>query len=564
MNCSAAVDRRSKPIGAGDPRSTGAVCDSATLQGLKMDDFAAQSFAYLVLPQRETLGLTSDQAQALERIDLEYREQAVRLWSERELLGINSRRSGIGPRQGMGVSADMLSAQDALTTRLREASARARDKALAVLSADQISKLAPVGYRLPEFDLDSKADPADLDNRIGEAIAARIKDSKVVEIETTQAIAERLFAWAKTYAIALGTLIALLALVLSIIGISNWADFTRKVANAQSEIDDRLQAAKQSAAAFDQKMGQLQPLMSGLEQKTKTLQLQAADFEAKSAEVAREYAALTEKLGSVESIARNVQDLSKTVKIIQEQIKVDKSLSPQSQAELQHEIEDFRNYLQSIGYQPPDTVLNVQITPSDDANAYYDGEKLVIGQKLVDMPEVLYREYTQRVLKETKPAFWSSPDWKIGAIAGGLADYFPCSYLGSSIFGTRFVEVFASQLPKEWVARGYLRNLQNSRMFVGDSASSAEKEMHQAGEVWGGIYWDLRAIVGCKSDVARCGAADKVLLASWIALAADPAATVDVRFGETIVANVRETIGGNQADQLVEAFARRGLKLSRP
>jgi hypothetical protein len=283
--------------------------------------------------------------------------------------------------------------------------------------------------------------------------------------------------------------------------------------------------------------------------------------------VAKEYAALTKKLGSVESIARNVQDLSKTVQIIQEQIKIDKSLSPQSQADLQHEIEDFRSYLQSIGYRPPETALNVQISPSDDADAYYDGENMVIGRKLVDMPEVVYREYTQRVLKETKPAFWSSwssQGWKINAIASGLADYFPCSYLGSSIFGTRTVEVFASRLPKDWVAKGYLRNLQNSRMFVGDSATDADKEMHQAGEVWGGIYWDLRAIVGCRSDVARCGAADKVLLASWIALAADPVATVDVRFGESIVANVRETIGVNQAGELVDAFARRGLKLSQP
>jgi hypothetical protein len=305
-------------------------------------------------------------------------------------------------------------------------------------------------------------------------------------------------------------------------------------------------------------------LMSGLEQKTKALQLQAADFEAKSAEVASEYAALTKKLGSVESIARNVQDLSKTVQIIQEQIKIDKSLSPQSQADVQHEIEDFRSYLQSIGYRPPGTALNVQISPSDDANAYYDGENIVIGRKLVDMPDVVYHEYTQRVLKETKPTFWSNPDWKIQAIASGLADYFPCSYLGSSIFGTRFVEIFASQLPKEWVAKGYLRNLRNSRMFVGDSAAETEKEMHQAGEVWGGIYWDLRAIVGCGSDVARCSAADKILLASWIALAADPVATVDVRFGKSIVANVRETIGGNQAGQLADAFARRGLKLSQP
>jgi hypothetical protein len=102
----------------------------------------------------------------------------------------------------------------------------------------------------------------------------------------------------------------------------------------------------------------------------------------------------------------------------------------------------------------------------------------------------------------------------------------------------------------------------NKLSFPKDSSNDIEKEPHKAGEAWGGVFWDVRTILGCRGDTAKCETADKILLASWKRLTiAPPAETIDVRFAQDIVRNVQQSVRSDQAGNVRDAFAKRGLTL---
>jgi hypothetical protein len=237
---------------------------------------------------------------------------------------------------------------------------------------------------------------------------------------------------------------------------------------------------------------------------------------------------------------------------------------PEIQAAIEQQIKGYRSYLQSLGYRPPATELKIRVDTSNRDEAFYDGKMIIVGANIVNEPEVIYRDYTERMLTETNKAAWVTADWKVTAILSGLADYFPCSFVGDPIFGAKYVQALGEKLPAEFGKRGYLRNLANNRSFVADSASPLELEMHTAGEVWGGVFWEIRGLLGCKDNTVGCVATDKIVLASWTALNLAPLGSVDVRLAQSVVKNVRESFGAELAGKVHEAFSRRGLVLGPP
>ena len=500
-----------------------------------MTDYRSDSPIQAILAQSDALALSHEQRRNMELLDIDFRREALRLLSERQLLELDAQRAKAESRSGLGFTAESLAAIDAITAKLRQAWLRAEEQARAILSTDQLAKLSPGASKLPDFG--SGFGPlisAGLDAQVAEAVAARIKDAKVVEIETAQAIAERLFGWAKSAAIVTGVPLTLLAIVLAILGISNWSDFRNRIAEGKKEIEHQLETARQKAK----------------------------DFSAQAIALQAQYADLKKQFGDVSTLASDVRGLADKVERL-EQIQFEQSsaLLPEIKAAVEKQIKEYRAYLQSLGYHLPATNVKVFLDPSLTDNAYYDGERLVVGPKLATMPDVIFRAYTDRIIKETKPEAWDAPSWKVTAIYSGLGDYFTCNYQGDPKFGVKYVTTLRNQLPREMAQRGYLRNLVNKRSFpVGSGTEFPEKhEHHDEGEIWGGAFWDIRTALGCKNS-ARCETADKIVLASWTALDLKPLETVDLRLAQQIVQNTRQSVGADQADKVRNAFARRGLQ----
>jgi hypothetical protein len=501
----------------------------------QMTAFNYESPPQSILASCDALALTSEQRRNLELLDIDFRTEAVKLLSQRQLLELDIQRARSNSRSASGLTPELLTEFDAVTAKLRQAWLRALDQARSTLSDDQLGKLTEAVIKLPSFDPDvSASDPVGLKTIIAEAVAARVKDAKVVEIETAQAIAERLFGWAKSAALVTGIPLGLLVVVLGVLGISSWTDFTKRVADGKSEVELHLSNAKKAAE----------------------------DVGAEAAALKTQYADLKKQFGDVSALAVDVKELSSKVDKL-EQIQFEKSadLLPEMKTTIEQRIKEYRAYLQSIGYHPPKTDLKVVVDPTLVGNTYYDGERMVADPKLITMPDAIYREYTNRMLTETKPEAWSAAGWKIAAIVSGFADYFPCSYQGDPKFGVKYVEAFANVLPPEMRKLGYLRNLANKRPFVTDSAGASEQEQHSAGEVWSGVFWDIRRLFGCQDNSAKCETADKILLTSWSTTSVEPVATADVRLAQSIVQNIRESGNVDQAGKAREAFARRGLRL---
>lgn len=155
-------------------------------------------------------------------------------------------------------------------------------------------------------------------------------------------------------------------------------------------------------------------------------------------------------------------------------------------------------------------------------------------------------------------------DWVVSAIAMALADYFPCSYQATLKLGVKFVQTFANlHLPPDFVKRGYLRDLANGRSFVSiDEKNSQKTEMHNAGEPWGGAFWEIRAALGCQPTIAQCERADKILLAAWASPWLEgPAKALYQRFAQTVIAAVGSSGSPEEVKKVRSIFQRRGLRL---
>jgi uncharacterized membrane protein YvbJ len=92
-----------------------------------------------------------------------------------------------------------------------------------------------------------------LRERINEILEEHYKDQKIVEIETTQAIASRLFDWAKLLGFFVGVPVAGVLVILGMLGISTYSDFKTKVGTAETEVVKRLKVAQSTVDELDAK-----------------------------------------------------------------------------------------------------------------------------------------------------------------------------------------------------------------------------------------------------------------------------------------------------------------------
>jgi hypothetical protein len=351
-----------------------------------------------------------------------------------------------------------------------------------VLSRDvtSLAAAAPIGEFLeaPQLQGSSAANPAstrtlqdtvpaDLRRAIDAAIKDQLKDSRVVDVETSQAIATRLVDWAKIFAFLVGVPLAILATVLGFLGVRTYKDFTARVAAARDEAMQRLETAKREAES-----------------------------------ISKEFEALRNKLTETTQLAAQVQELTHKVARIEEVVrfKASRSLTPDLKESLERVLQEYHAYLKSIGLsaalRPPTIVID-----DKDLNAYYDlrGKKnqIVLHSKLAPYPDAPLREFTHHVLSSLKPEWRRAVKDPFG-LESGLADYLPSSFLGRSDFGKDIWPIFGGEVPD--------RNLKNNRSF--SEITIGEFNQHSNGTIWGGAYWELREALGKHTM-------DKLLVAAW-------------------------------------------------
>src|SRR4051812_34366713 len=88
-----------------------------------------------------------------------------------------------------------------------------------------------------------------LNERVQAIIGQHYKDQKIIEIETTQAIANRFLEWSKLLAFFVGIPVALLFLILGVLGIRTYNDFLAQVDKAKTDVTAQVDKAKTDVTA---------------------------------------------------------------------------------------------------------------------------------------------------------------------------------------------------------------------------------------------------------------------------------------------------------------------------
>jgi tetrahydromethanopterin S-methyltransferase subunit G len=349
------------------------------------------------------------------------------------------------------------------------------------------------------------------------------KEQKLLEIETAQSVVTRLSDWGKLFGLVVGIPLALLAVVLTILGIKTYGDFTNSV-----------EAAKKEA-----------------------LRQMQAEATAKVQEVAKEGQALSADIKAirteVESNRGDLKNLTKRVQGIEEKVEFKSKVSPDLQEKLQRALTAYQRYFKKLGYRP--TTDHVTVDVSKDAIpgaiSYYVPETntLVIAEAYGNDPDIMLREYSHHVLysKPTIEAV-SNPErtWAYMAIESGLANYFVCSSKDNPAFGETTSQRL--QLPgKNW-------SLQNNRRFA-ELKPGWRYVMSDGAQIWGGAFWDLRQKLG--QDVA-----DRLLYRTWFALEATDVGSNDPkRFLNVLLKTDSLDAGTNHSNEIKAVFKERGLEL---
>jgi hypothetical protein len=332
------------------------------------------------------------------------------------------------------------------------------------------------------------------------------KDQKLVEMETTQAIASRFSEWAKLLGFFVGIPVALLLLVLAAFGIKTYSDFEGQVGKAQQDVTAQLRAAEASATKLK------------------------ADGDS----LASDYDKLRTRFSDTSAIAAQLESLSLKVDRIGEKLGFTASskVSPTVKSQIESAFQKYQQYLQHLGYKGTGGIsIDIREKMESGAMGYYDPDKrqMVVGSKYANNVLLMYREYMQHVLVGSQRA--SDAQWAYYSIESGLAIYFPCSFVGN---------------PKPELSTW---DLTAKRPF-GDIQPNLVSAINVGTAVWGSAFWEMRQAIGQKD-------ADQALFDAWFKL--QPKDVSNDR-GVAFVNLLLESDKAH-ASQIREIFRRRGLAI---
>jgi len=255
----------------------------------------------------------------------------------------------------------------------------------------------------------------ELTGRVQAVLREELKDRKLVEIEITEAIVTRLSSWAKLLGFFVGVPLAALALILAVLGIRNYSDFSRSLDTAKKDVEQTFQRARQEAQQHGEQF----------KERIAALRKEGEDLSARSEELKTRYQRLQTELAGLDTLAKNVRTLATKVERIEQRIGFEPSpaLTPDLRKRLETSFGDFMRYLAGIGFTPNDRV-RIRVDAKVQANAYFVPSEnlIVIGESLASDPHVVYRTYAHYALGTFLKMVPAS-----AAVESGLADYFTCS-----------------------------------------------------------------------------------------------------------------------------------------
>ncbi|MDX6695022.1 MAG: hypothetical protein QOF02_2625 [Blastocatellia bacterium] len=545
--------------------------------GNAFNDFAALNF---ILQHERELKLSPELVKTLAAIRSEYQKQTLKKRAAFQVAELELEELRAKMPVDMGAVEAKVKQSDALRTELRLDNIKAVEESRAKLSAEQRARLDALQKASPIAAGQDAATDTNIQQRVQAVLDEKYKDQKMVELETSEAVVVKVMDWAKTFGLVLGLPLAVLGVLLGLLGIKTVADIRTLATNARQEFDKTIEtgkaeltktidagnkdissavetASKQMDALTERGQKEVKQKSKEAEQTFTTLKNKGEDYLERYEKIEAQLVEITALAGKIPAIARNLKALETKVDSIEEQINIDSSNISSAQTQsIVSTLESYQKYFQTIGFNPPKGKIKVRVDSKQDTdNAYYDMKNslMQIGSRLVDDVDVILRTYTHHALTSVKKEAWDSPSLNLASIEAALADYFPCSFTDDPLFGEKSVSVFRERGAEGQFPHPYLRNLDNERSFNEvDPDDPKTAEQHNVGEIWGGAFWKLRALLGQE-------ATDKLLFKTWIAT------PITSGFGLMFVKQLlelhKQAGEENHATQIKAIFKKRGLKV---
>lgn len=360
--------------------------------------------------------------------------------------------------------------------------------------------------------------------RILAVLKEQYKEQKILESEIAEGIATKLSSWAKLLAFFVGIPLGILVITLGAIGIKNYLDFMSLVSNAKKDTEQRVEAARKDGEV-----------------------------------ITAQYQSLKDQLAQATSLASDVKELSTKVNQISEKIGFvpTAALTPDLKSQLESSLSRFQKHIQEVGYKGTEGGIKISVNSQKNeyGPAYYRDGTINVEAPFATDIDILFREYSHHVLLTS--AKGNFVDEFMG-LESGLASYLSCSFNSDPAFGEKSVTAFSNSVgkayAKEFIAKGSIHNLKNDRKFD-DLKINPSDTSYVPAEVWGGVFWDIRELLG--QDYT-----DKLLFQTWQSLQRkDIAGNLPVYFYKRLVEVARSLGGEDHLNQIRELFQQRGLSL---
>jgi F0F1-type ATP synthase membrane subunit b/b' len=350
-----------------------------------------------------------------------------------------------------------------------------------------------------------------LDGNLRREIQATLRedfrDQKLVQLETTEAIAEKLTSWAKLLGFFVGIPIFLTLSLLGLLGFKSYSDISKAIGDATNKISATLQEAQKLKDHADQ--------------------------------ISAEYAKLDTQLQDTSKLAAQVRELSQKVNRIEEDIK--SAPSAKVTENTLRTLRSFQEYMGRLGFKLRNTapmLVDTAETIPGEGIASFDDDKntmLLKSESAGDL-ELVLEAYAEHVLRSQANFTKLNYDWKAGlpffAAYRGMGAYLTCSFLGD---------------PKV--------------SYRGVTLSGNTQKLSQIGyeedgiKFWGGLFWDIRRIL---TQLV----ADKLVVSVWISMELPQnAAEFPNLFAKRLLDAYKSSSDGKDFEQINAIFQTRGFRV---
>jgi hypothetical protein len=283
-------------------------------------------------------------------------------------------------------------------------------------------------------------------------------------------------------------------------------------------------------------------------------------------EVAKKLPALWERINDVvtrlDKAEPQLVRLNKQVGDLEDKF-AGKPLAPAMSDRLNRKLAPFRKFLEGLGLRGTrDEVPFYSGTADSDTAMFYmpTDSKIIIGasfrssEMFLDAPDAAAREFAHHVLfvslgGQRNPELFFRSEALVG-LESGLADYYVASWTDNpSLFRA------AAAVLKEKIGfdRDEIRNLKNDRLLK-DLPKAGPSQT--AGEVWGGLFWELRGQLGQSI-------ADKLLADAWKSIRPEEEKRGPLALArslrDSLVELANPLAGGKHVASIRKVFERRGL-----